>query len=163
MWHNDDMINPNQELYHCPICLGNQGIENEHTMLLQQDLVHRNDLVSIWMNSFWIEGNEGHLIIVPNEHFENLYTLPANIGTAIFEASKQVALALKTAYKCDGITLRQNNEPAGDQHAMHYHLHVFPRYNGDSLNENILKQKRVASVADRLAKVNKLKPYINSS
>lgn len=154
------MTDSNQT-YICPICLGNQGIENEHTMLLQQDLVHRTDLISIWMNSFWIEGNEGHLIVVPNEHFENLYTLPTNIGTAIFEASKQAAAALKNAYKCDGITLRQNNEPAGDQHAMHYHLHVFPRYEGDLFNENVLQEKRVAGVEERLERVEKLNFYVS--
>ncbi|MFZ1721499.1 MAG: HIT family protein [Microgenomates group bacterium] len=156
------MTNTKQNSSHCPICLGNQGVENEHTLLLQQDLVHRTELISVWINSFWIEGNEGHVIIVPNEHFENLYTLPIHIGAAIFEASKQAALALKAAYNCDGITLRQNNEPAGDQHAMHYHLHVFPRYEGDAFNLNGLKVKQVVSIADRTVKVKKLQPYFNS-
>ena len=148
-----------KEPYLCPICLGNQGIENEHTLLLQQDLVHRTDLISIWMNSFLIAGNEGHVIIVPNEHFENLYSLPTEIGTALFEASKQAAATLKAAYDCDGITLRQNNEPAGDQHALHYHLHVFPRYDGDSFNENVFKPKQVCEPEWRFERVGMLKRY----
>jgi len=36
-------------------------------------------------------------------------------------------------YKCDGVSTRQHNEPAGGQEVWHYHLHVFPRYEGDNL------------------------------
>lgn len=44
-----------------------------------------------------------------------------------------MAMALKGAYACDGISTRQHNEPAGNQVVWHYHLHVFPRYNNDRL------------------------------
>lgn len=43
------------------------------------------------------------------------------------------ALALKAALSCDGISTRQQNEPAGDQDVWHYHVHVFPRYADDGL------------------------------
>ena len=36
-------------------------------------------------------------------------------------------------WACDGTSVRQHNEPAGNQDAWHYHVHVFPRYAGDSL------------------------------
>lgn len=81
--------------YVCPICLGNQGIENEDTLLKQSDLVFRDDLVSVWINSFWIKGNEGHVIIVPNEHFENIYELPDEVGHRIFGISKLMSKTLK--------------------------------------------------------------------
>ncbi|MCD8484729.1 HIT family protein [Candidatus Woesebacteria bacterium] len=127
--------------YICPICLGNQGIESDDTLLKQADLVFRDDLVSVWINSFWIKGNEGHVIIVPNEHFENIYSAPSQVGHRLFEISKLMSIAIKEAYHCDGITLRQNNEPAGDQHALHYHMHVFPRYEGDAFNQELTKKK----------------------
>ena len=44
-----------------------------------------------------------------------------------------LALAFKAAYRCDGVSTRQHNEPAGNQDVWHYHLHVFPRYAGDDL------------------------------
>jgi len=49
----------------------------------------RDDLVSVWINSFWMGGNEGHVIIVPNEHFETLYELPDDVEHRIFEVSKK--------------------------------------------------------------------------
>jgi len=134
--------------YVCPICLGIQNIQNKHTLLLPQDLVYKNGLVSAFINSFFIEGSEGHIIIVPNAHVENLYDLNDAQAEAVLVAAKQIARAMKLAYACDGITLLQNNEPAGDQHAFHFHLHVFPRYENDQFHTKVLK-KRTAEPKER--------------
>jgi histidine triad (HIT) family protein len=149
--------------YICPICLGNQGIENADTLLKQADLVFRDDLVSVWINSFWIIGNEGHVIIVPNEHFENIYDLPEKIGHRIFEISKLMSKSIKETYDCDGITIRQNNEPAGDQHAFHFHLHVFPRYEDDNFNQELTKKSYLSDPEKRIEYVNKLKIYLREN
>jgi histidine triad (HIT) family protein len=146
--------------YICPICLGNTGVENENTMLKQADLVFRDELTSVWINSLWLKGNEGHVIIVPNTHYENIYDLPADIGHRIFDVAKKIALAIKKAYECNGITLRQNNEAAGDQHALHYHLHIFPRYTGDSFNQNLTKKSVLADPEERKRYVAKLQKSI---
>ena len=47
--------------------------------------------------------------------------------------AQQVALAMKRAWAPEGVSTRQHNEPAGNQHVWHYHLHVFPRFEGDML------------------------------
>ena len=77
--------------------------------------------------------NRGHVIIIPNAHYENIFDLPAEYGTPIQRLAQALALAMKQAYRCDGISTRQHNEPAGNQDVWHYHLHVFPRYAGDNL------------------------------
>ncbi|MFA6072434.1 MAG: HIT family protein [Janthinobacterium sp.] len=145
--------------YTCPICLGVQGIENEHTFLKQADLVYKNEHVSAFINSFWVGNNKGHVILVPNQHFENIYDLPDDIGCRIFEAARKVSLGLKAAYQCDGITLRQNNEPASDQHAFHYHLHIFPRYDGDDFNVKMTEKSQLSDPVERLKYSQKLKDY----
>ncbi len=144
------MHNHAPENYKCPICLGVKGIENEDTLLKQADLIYKDDLVSVFINSFWIDTAKGHVIVVPNDHYENLFDMPEKVGNRIFEISKKVALAMKESYKCDGITLRQNNEPAGDQHAFHYHQHVFPRYDGDSFNVNMTQKSILSDPNERL-------------
>jgi histidine triad (HIT) family protein len=40
---------------------------------------------------------------------------------------------MKAAFECDGISTRQHNEPGGMQEVWHFHLHVFPRWEGDDL------------------------------
>ncbi len=143
--------------YKCPICLGVDGVENEDTLLKQADLVYRDKAVSVFINSFWIPTCEGHVIVVPNEHHENLYDLPKKLNNHIYEIVQKMAIAMKKAYKCDGITTRQNNEPAGDQHAFHFHHHVFPRYDGDSFNLNLTKKSVLSDTSKRLKYVAKLR------
>jgi histidine triad (HIT) family protein len=54
-------------------------------------------------------------------------------GHAVHDVVRRIAIAMRSAYGCDGVSTRQHNEPAGNQDAWHYHVHVFPRYAGDGL------------------------------
>lgn len=154
------MYNHALQDYKCPICLGAQGIENEDTMLKQADLVFKDNLVSVFINSFFINGNEGHLIVVPNKHFENLYELNPEYAHRIIDISQKMAVAIKKSYGCDGVTIRQNNEPASGQHAFHYHMHIFPRYDNDNFETNVSK-KRESTPEERAEYIEKLKSQIN--
>jgi len=155
------MFNHAPKSYVCPICLSIQGIENKDTLLKQADLIYKDDLVSVYINSFWIDTAKRHVIVVPNDHYENLYGMPSKVGHRIFDISKKIAIAMRNAYKCDGITTRQNNEPAGDQHAFHFHFHIFPRYDGDSFNENMVKESILSRPEERLEYVAKLQAVLN--
>lgn len=128
--------------YRCPICLAIEGVENKDTWIKQADIFYRDDLVVGFISSKFIKGNEGHALIVPVKHFENLYDLPDEYARRIIEVSKRVAVRLKGARGCDGVTVVQNNEPAGDQHAFHYHMHVIPRFDGDNFHEELWKAER---------------------
>jgi histidine triad (HIT) family protein len=87
--------------------------------------------------------------------------MPEEIGHHIFDFSKQAAIALKEAYGCDGTSIRQHNEPAGNQDVWHYHLHVFPRYEGDNLYLNH-QNTYWPTPEEKKPYVNKLKNYFNS-
>ncbi len=135
------MYNHAPENYTCPICLAVDGVENGETWIKQADIFYRDDLVMGFVSSKFVNGNEGHPMIVPVKHFENVYDLPSEYGARIAEAAQKVAVALKQARSCDGVTVLQNNEPAGDQHAFHYHLHLFPRFEGDHFHEELTKSR----------------------
>jgi histidine triad (HIT) family protein len=116
----------------------------------QTDIVYKDDLVTAFVNSFFSgHNNDGFVIVVPNEHFENIYSLPATYGHRIFEVAQKIAIAMKLSYGCDGITTRQNNEPEGDQHAFHFHFHVWPRYKDDGYNTLIPADKHLADPEER--------------
>ncbi|OGJ20515.1 MAG: hypothetical protein A3J60_01445 [Candidatus Pacebacteria bacterium RIFCSPHIGHO2_02_FULL_46_9] len=140
--------------YVCPICLAIRGIESEQTLILQQDILYKDAIVMVFTSSFFIHGSEGHVIVVPVAHYENLYVLPDEIGAKIFIVAKKFATKMKQAYRCDGVNVLQNNEPAAGQHALHYHLHLFPRYQGDDLWSH-MGDKRLANKAERLQFVRK--------
>ncbi len=129
------MYNHQPEAYVCPLCQIAKGVP---TQIGDQEpsVFYRDEFITGFISGKWWRSNPGHAIIIPNTHIENLYDMPEEIGHKIFDLSKKVSLALKETYKCDGVSTRQHNEPAGNQDVWHYHLHVFPRYDGDNLYLN---------------------------
>lgn len=134
--------------YICPLCLAVKGIESDQTMVKQADIFYRDESIMALVNSKFVGNNPGHVIIIPVAHYENLYQLPADTAAAIMNFSQQVAIALKELRQCDGVMIQQNNEPASGQHALHYHMHVFPRFESDIFAE-ASKNVRVSDPQER--------------
>jgi histidine triad (HIT) family protein len=118
--------------YECPFCAVVAGADNP-PWVLQRDIVYRDEETTAWVNGRWWPNNPGAVILVPNQHIENIYVLERDLAGAVHETVRRVALAMKSAFGCDGTSTRQHNEPAGYQEVWHYHLHVFPRHLGDDL------------------------------
>jgi len=117
--------------YVCPFCLLIQSKEGSESQLKPTDIVFQTADVTAFMATRKYPNNQGHVLIVPNQHFENIYDLPLALSSKIHALSRDIAIAMKAEYQCDGIMLRQHNEPAGDQNIWHYHLHVIPRFHND--------------------------------
>jgi len=84
----------------------------------------------------WWVTNPAHVIVVPNEHYGNLYEIPERALASVYATAKRIAVALKAVYGCDGTSTRQHNEAGAGQELWHFHVHVFPRYVDDGLYEN---------------------------
>ena len=119
--------------YRCPFCVFLSGGPEAQTWNRETDVVVRTREATALVSPEWWLNNPGHVLVIPNDHYENLYALPPEIGARIHEVTRDVALAMKAAYGCAGTSTRQHNEPAGNQEVWHYHLHLFPRYPGDDL------------------------------
>ena len=99
--------------------------------------------VLVTMNPFPVNG--GHALVLPRRHIENVYELPDELAGPVLSMAARVAWAAKRVFGADGVTLRQNNEPASDQHLFHFHLHVIPRFDGDA--DRLNAQPQLASDA----------------
>ncbi len=123
------------------------------------DQVYQDDLVTAFIAPYWWPNNAGHVIVIPNAHFENIYDLSGVYAHRIHDMAQLIALALKHTYHCQGVSTRQHNEPAGNQEIWHYHLHVFPRYEGDNL---YLSQRSptIAPAEQRRAYAELIKGYL---
>jgi len=152
------MYNHAPKDYICPFCLITNGIENEHIYTKQADIVYKDDYVTAFISACWWKNNKGHIIIIPNSHFENIYDLPSKLSTKIHQLERKIAIAFKEIYKCDGVSSRQHNEPCGSQDVWHYHLHVFPRYKDDNL---YLTLRETSEPHERLEYAEKLRKYFN--
>lgn len=125
------MFNHEPPGYRCPFCFLLAGGETEVNS--QQDVVLRAKLATALISPRWWPNNPGHVLVIPNAHHENLYDLPAEHGHAIHDVVREIAIALRGAYGCQGVSTRQHNEPAGNQDVWHHHVHVYPRYPNDNL------------------------------
>src|SRR5688572_3777974 len=67
-------------------------------------------------------GIKGNCLVAPRSHFENVLDIPDSLGSSIFKATRRLAAAMQQAFRCEGISTRQHNGPAGDQDVWHYHL-----------------------------------------
>ena len=154
------MYNHEPRNYVCSQC---RVVRGEDTDKGSQDgnIIFQDELITAYIGGKWWRANPGHLVVIPNQHIENIYDMPEEIGHQIFDFSKQAAIALKEVYRCDGTSIRQHNEPAGNQHVWHYHLHIFPRYEGDNLYVNYQNTYR-PTAEEKKPYVSKLKNYFNS-
>ena len=71
--------------------------------------------------------SEGHTLIVPKRHAQDLWEIPAEDLTAIHLASQKIIRAIKKALNPTGVALLQLNGRGANQVVMHYHLHLMPR------------------------------------
>jgi histidine triad (HIT) family protein len=74
---------------------------------------------------------KGHALILPNDHYANIYELPEDAASKTMILAKKMAAVMTDKLKCDGFNLVQNNGEAAGQTVMHFHLHLIPRYNDD--------------------------------
>ncbi len=70
---------------------------------------------------------EGHTLIIPKAHAENLWEISEKNITAIHRASKKIAVAMQAVLGPVGIAVLQLNGKVVNQVVMHYHLHLIPR------------------------------------
>ena len=144
--------------YACPFChiagsMQNGAVPSTTT----EDVFLRNEQITAFVAAAWWPKNPGHVLVIPNEHFENIFDLPVALAAEIHRLAREVAFAFKTVYGCAGVSTRQHNEPAGDQDVWHYHLHVFPRYEADDLYRS---QRRFTSPEERLPYSTRLRAYL---
>ena len=77
--------------------------------------------------------SSGHLLIVPYEHTAELRAVPKETSDELMDLTKRAEAAIREAYQPDGINLGMNlGRAAGAGIAGHIHVHILPRWNGDT-------------------------------
>jgi len=73
----------------------------------------------------------GHALILPKDHFANLYELSDETAGKVMQLAKKMAVQMTEKLGCDGFNLVQNNGLTAGQTVFHFHLHLIPRYEND--------------------------------
>jgi histidine triad (HIT) family protein len=77
--------------------------------------------------------NRGHTLVIPKEHYVDIFDTPDEVLAAVHVISKQLAAAVKKATEADGISIIQQSGKAAGQDIFHIHVHVVPRFLGQKL------------------------------
>jgi ATP adenylyltransferase len=97
----------------------------------EQLILHRGKLSFVMMNLY--PYNSGHLLIAPYQHIGSLAALPAKTVADMMALTQRCETAIRQALNPDGFNLGANiGRVAGAGFPDHIHLHLVPRWNGDT-------------------------------
>ena len=95
---------------------------------------------------------KGHVLVLPKEHFKDIYDIDAETAGKLFQLAAVVARALKEVLHCDGLNIIQNNGEIAGQTVFHFDMHLIPRYEGDDVTVKWKEHSMDAEEMDQLRK-----------
>jgi len=105
-------------------------------------IVHRGATCFVILNLF--PYNNGHLMVIPNRHIASLGSATPDELSELIGLTRAAEIALTEAYAPHGINMGINlGKPAGAGVLDHVHMHVVPRWNGDTNFMTVVGQTRV--------------------
>ena len=96
--------------------------------------------------------NKGHALIIPKEHYDDIYSMDADTASKIFTIATEVAKAQKAELNPDGLNIIQNNGAAAGQTVFHFHMHLIPRYL-NAKNNDILSWSHETFSPEEMAEI----------
>ena len=86
----------------------------------------------------------GHLMIAPNAHLGEFDSAPKQVTDEMMDLAKRCQAALREVYKPQGFNLGMNlGRAAGAGVAHHVHMHIVPRWDGDTNFMSTVSETRV--------------------
>jgi diadenosine tetraphosphate (Ap4A) HIT family hydrolase len=94
-------------------------------------VVYQDEQVTAFMDLYPV--TEGHVLVIPNTHAVLITEVPPEVVGKIFKVGADLDRALREAdFRCEAVSLYLADGPAAGQAVFHTHLHVIPRYRGDT-------------------------------
>ena len=75
---------------------------------------------------------KGHALILPKEHYANIYEIPEELLAKAAKLAKRMAAHMTEKLSCDGFNIVQNNGEVAGQTVFHFHIHLISRYKNDN-------------------------------
>jgi ATP adenylyltransferase len=153
-WRFDYVANANQQSG-CIFC---QALRNSDD--LDSLILYKGNHNFVILNRY--PYNNGHIMIAPYQHLSSPMLVDPVILEEMMEIFQTGLLALTEAYRPDGFNMGMNlGKSAGAGIEEHYHLHLLPRWNGDTNFMGTVAETRIIPEAFS-ATMSKLKPLFES-
>ena len=114
--------------------------------------VYETDSIIVFMDIMPM--SDGHVLVVPKSHAENIFDLSEECLEEVIKIVKKVSHAIKNALQPSGLIIKQFNGADAGQTVFHYHMHIIPVYNGAPNNNHgykMEKPEKLASFAQKIA------------
>lgn len=98
----------------------------------KDNILYENESVTAFFDQYPV--TIGHVLIVPKRHIETYFNASLSEKKDIDSAIMMIKSQLDELYHPDGYNIGINNGSASGQTIMHLHVHLIPRYQGDTLN-----------------------------
>ena len=105
-------------------------------------IVHRGTCCYVILNTY--PYTNGHVMIVPYAHFDELQKLPADAASEMMALTQRMESVFRSLYRPDGINLGMNlGKAAGAGVAGHLHMHILPRWVADANFVSVIGETRI--------------------
>lgn len=94
--------------------------------------IFENDEFKVILDRF--PANKGHVLVLPKTHYENIFDIDPELGGKLFTLAIRIAGVVKKATGAKDMNILQNNGALAGQSVNHFHLHIIPRYEGDTVD-----------------------------
>jgi histidine triad (HIT) family protein len=126
------------------------------TKLAEASVIYENESVMAFLDIRPL--NRGHTLVIPKEHYVDIFDIPKKLLGEIHIVSKEIAPAIEATTKADGISIIQQNGEAAGQDIFHLHVHIVPRFEGQKLPHFSELQQVNREALDLMA--NKIRQYL---
>ena len=118
---------------------------------LPSKTIYEDESIKVIMNIN--PSTDGHLLVLPKEHYVNIIDIKEEIVNHSFRVIRDTLYPmLKEKLNCEGLTIANNNELG--QEIKHFHIHLIPRYQNDNADFNYDKTK-ISDLEEIYAKLTK--------
>jgi len=140
-WRMKYIVSESEKPSGCVFCEAAAASDDRKRLIL-----HRGQHVMTIMNLY--PYTNGHVMIVPFRHVSSLSDLTDAERLELMRGATTVVEVLREVLRCDGNNLGINlGRPAGAGIDAHLHMHVVPRWNGDTNFMAVVDDTRVISEA----------------
>ena len=116
---------------------------------LPSRIIFENDRFMVILDQF--PSSLGHTLVIPKLHCENIFDIPEDTAADLQRFVVKTARAIRDSLGTSNINILQNNGGHAGQTVFHYHVHLIPRYEGDSVSVKWFTAKPSADEFDACA------------
>jgi histidine triad (HIT) family protein len=93
----------------------------------------------------------GHTLIIPKKHSKNILDIDVEDLVATNQVAQKLAKAYQTILGADGFVLKSHHNKIAGQEVDHFHLHLLPKYQDNSKNQDSQNKKALEQLAQTIA------------